>query len=958
MADQAASLQILIDIRSRLDALEKTQREMRGMAADTRDAAKASAELRTNMQQLENMAKLGSVFAATGLTIQNVTQVVLGAITATSQLAGEIERASGRLGFSAEGYQVLAASARAARTEFTELLSGAQAYRERLGAALVDPKAGAALMELKLSARELADLPLERQMERIAQALGGVSDDARRAALAAQLFGGGAAALRPVLESLRVDGFDKMRDSVRETAGLLSNEAATAIEQLGDRAEMANHRLGIALGRLNTRLLESKADIAETLADNGGVIGSGIEAAIEAAMFFGVLKALQKLGGGGMVTTVNTAGRNIGRSFDAGFGTGTAMIGRQITRALENGSLATAMGGMGRALATPFGAAFAVAVGAIIINELERAALERIGRKDAENEAAAQAARQRRTEVAAVRTDDDQAALLAQYETDLSKAQAPNSRRATGEYETIQGWRVPKTEAFFDERLLTEAQRSNIENLERQIELLKSAVMERIKEEGAANDAAAATAARQAEEAELWKKGGELQVETANRAKSAVDSQLKIEAARDEQGRRLRANEKARALEQAKEEADALRKSIEAGIVRQQSVFDVAEAERQAALANPDLAAADRAKIVAEQLKSQRDALAQIIVYRRQLAGLPGLDPLEKATADAGVATAESALENHGDGTPPLQSRRQRSAASFQRRNRGESEDGTEALGFGEGFTTGAMDWVTNLGSAGEQVAGALQSTLGATVSSISDGIYGWITGTGEFGDVLNNLGATVFQTMLNTIIQMGVQWLVNAALIKMGMLSIETMGDTLRAGRVVKENAAEAATLPAKTAGAAASGISSWGVTLAFGAAAVALIMGLLGGFASGGYTGPGGKYEPAGIVHRGEDVWSQDDVARWGGIANVEAMRVGGPAAIEAMAPAPMPILPDAPASPLDAGAAIAGALAVAGAAATTPRPSRTVVVDDRRIADQMAQEPGVTTFIQSIVSQMLPS
>ena len=36
--------------------------------------------------------------------------------------------------------------------------------------------------------------------------------------------------------------------------------------------------------------------------------------------------------------------------------------------------------------------------------------------------------------------------------------------------------------------------------------------------------------------------------------------------------------------------------------------------------------------------------------------------------------------------------------------------------------------------------------------------------------------------------------------------------------------------------------------------------------GYAEGGYTGAGGKYEPAGVVHRGEFVSSQDDVARVG--------------------------------------------------------------------------------------------
>lgn len=48
--------------------------------------------------------------------------------------------------------------------------------------------------------------------------------------------------------------------------------------------------------------------------------------------------------------------------------------------------------------------------------------------------------------------------------------------------------------------------------------------------------------------------------------------------------------------------------------------------------------------------------------------------------------------------------------------------------------------------------------------------------------------------------------------------------------------------------------------------------------GFDEGGYTGPGGKFEPAGIVHRGEVVWSQQDVRRAGGVHQVETMRLRG--------------------------------------------------------------------------------
>ncbi|AOX93710.1 Tail protein [Acinetobacter baumannii] len=45
--------------------------------------------------------------------------------------------------------------------------------------------------------------------------------------------------------------------------------------------------------------------------------------------------------------------------------------------------------------------------------------------------------------------------------------------------------------------------------------------------------------------------------------------------------------------------------------------------------------------------------------------------------------------------------------------------------------------------------------------------------------------------------------------------------------------------------------------------------------GFADGGYTGSGGKYEVAGAVHKGEIVWSQEDIKRWGGVGLVERMR-----------------------------------------------------------------------------------
>jgi hypothetical protein len=58
---------------------------------------------------------------------------------------------------------------------------------------------------------------------------------------------------------------------------------------------------------------------------------------------------------------------------------------------------------------------------------------------------------------------------------------------------------------------------------------------------------------------------------------------------------------------------------------------------------------------------------------------------------------------------------------------------------------------------------------------------------------------------------------------------------------------------------------------------------------FFTGGYTGPGGVLEEAGIVHKGEVVFSQADVSRWGGWQAVEQLRKGPQLSISAPSMAP---------------------------------------------------------------------
>lgn len=182
-----------------------------------------------------------------------------------------------------------------------------------------------------------------------------------------------------------------------------------------------------------------------------------------------------------------------------------------------------------------------------------------------------------------------------------------------------------------------------------------------------------------------------------------------------------------------------------------------------------------------------------------------------------------------------------------------------------------------------------------------------------SFGEVTRGVFDSLARTVLDGLGQMGAQWLVLQG-IKLAFGQTEQAMHIARMAGISTEMTAEvtkeAVVTEAKIAGTAtAEGISlaslakttianiaAAGETLAawlpaslvasigsFGAAAVvgggALLaaFALIKGFSDGGYTGPGGVNQPAGIVHKGEVVWSQADISRFGGVAAVEAMRRG---------------------------------------------------------------------------------
>lgn len=135
-------------------------------------------------------------------------------------------------------------------------------------------------------------------------------------------------------------------------------------------------------------------------------------------------------------------------------------------------------------------------------------------------------------------------------------------------------------------------------------------------------------------------------------------------------------------------------------------------------------------------------------------------------------------------------------------------------------------------GSQGNQEASSAQSTVGALA-----GVFG-LGGAGGDGGLAS--GAAAVTASAGALSSAGGSLIFGAA-------AIEAAALTLAAANGVSDvaGAASAAGAASSAAGASGGGSSSW----------VGAIMSAFG-FADGGYTGPGAKYEPAGIVHRGEHV------------------------------------------------------------------------------------------------------
>jgi hypothetical protein len=199
-----------------------------------------------------------------------------------------------------------------------------------------------------------------------------------------------------------------------------------------------------------------------------------------------------------------------------------------------------------------------------------------------------------------------------------------------------------------------------------------------------------------------------------------------------------------------------------------------------------------------------------------------------------------------------------------------------------------AEDWdawsVAGLNAIGKLTEGfnglaySLSDILGNALTTFTDGfadsVANAIVKGDDFAESMRNVAQTIAVDLISSIIKMGIQWVATQIMMATVGKAMETQAMASGQGMATAYGLMWA--LPAAYAATATQGEAVAVGQTALKGAVIANKAQALMKLYTGGYTGDGGKYEPAGIVHRGEYVFNQDDVNRIG-LSNLEAMHNG---------------------------------------------------------------------------------
>jgi hypothetical protein len=189
---------------------------------------------------------------------------------------------------------------------------------------------------------------------------------------------------------------------------------------------------------------------------------------------------------------------------------------------------------------------------------------------------------------------------------------------------------------------------------------------------------------------------------------------------------------------------------------------------------------------------------------------------------------------------------------------------------------------IRELPTLAQGAAKTFETTFTSAIGSISSGISGLIMGTKTWGQALLSIETTIVTSLIDGIVQMGVQWVLTHVIMGTVASAFHALVVALGWSATGEAIAQETAKAPLLATNATTASIGSYGTAALIGVAALVAALGIgiaaaTGAFYDGGYTGAGGKYDVAGVVHRGEFVMPASAVDRIG-LPALEAQRAGG--------------------------------------------------------------------------------
>lgn len=148
--------------------------------------------------------------------------------------------------------------------------------------------------------------------------------------------------------------------------------------------------------------------------------------------------------------------------------------------------------------------------------------------------------------------------------------------------------------------------------------------------------------------------------------------------------------------------------------------------------------------------------------------------------------------------------------------------------------------------NAATQAAAAAFDSLGSVASNALTGI---VTGSMSASDAMRSIGMTVLNSVINSFVQMGVEWVKSAIMGQTATTAAVAASTTAQAAGIATttatSTAAAAATTAAWTPAAIMSSIASFGGAVAIGIGAMAGILALSGKRKNGGPVSAGGMYQ-----------------------------------------------------------------------------------------------------------------